>query len=250
MPGLALGPAAGTTGFYGKMPTHGDFLRRGLPGSVCDQLDGWLSGAIDGSRQVLGDSWLDLYLVAPIWRFTLGAGLAGRPLAGVLMPSVDRVGRYFPLVIAATLAPGDAAAPVAARDPDWFEAAEATARLALGEDCEFDRFEAAVRALGQPAPPGPGFDPAEVDGAGWAAATPGPGGLAEALGFLLDAMTAGEGGRYGLWWTTGSDWIAPAMAWSRGWPPSRAFAAFLDGRWGLHGWRWPGGAAVAGHIGG
>jgi type VI secretion system protein ImpM len=232
------------------MPTHGDFLRRGLPGRVCDQLDGWLSGAVEGSRQVLGDSWLDIYLVAPIWRFALGGGLVGEPLAGVLMPSVDRVGRYFPLVIAATLDPDDAAAPVAARDPDWFDAAEATARLALEDDCDFDRFEAAVRALGRPTATGPGYDPAEVDGAGWAASVASPGALAEAMAFLLDATAAETGKRYGLWWTSGSDWVSPALAWTRGWPPARAFAAFLDGRWGLHGWRWPGGGAMAGGLGG
>ncbi len=39
---------------------------------------------------------------APIWRFTLAPGLAGRyPVFGVLMPSVDRVGRQFPLTLVA-----------------------------------------------------------------------------------------------------------------------------------------------------
>ena len=37
---------------------------------------------------------------APIWRFTLSAGLAGPDaMLGVLMPSMDRVGREFPLTL-------------------------------------------------------------------------------------------------------------------------------------------------------
>lgn len=43
---------------------------------------------------------------APIWRFTLGGGLAGKNSAmGVLMPSVDRVGRAFPLTLVTSMAP-------------------------------------------------------------------------------------------------------------------------------------------------
>jgi type VI secretion system protein ImpM len=48
----------------------------------------------------LGDGWNACYLSAPIWRFTLPAGQAGpKSVLGVLMPSVDRVGRQFPLTL-------------------------------------------------------------------------------------------------------------------------------------------------------
>jgi type VI secretion system protein ImpM len=37
---------------------------------------------------------------APIWRFTLAAGVLGRmTVQGAVMPSVDRVGRLFPLTV-------------------------------------------------------------------------------------------------------------------------------------------------------
>lgn len=40
---------------------------------------------------------------APIWRFSAAAGLAGPDaVLGVMMPSVDRVGRQFPLTLVTT----------------------------------------------------------------------------------------------------------------------------------------------------
>ena len=44
-------------------------------------------------------------MMAPIWRFALAPGVAGPlPMLGVMMPSVDRVGRQFPLTLAAPMA--------------------------------------------------------------------------------------------------------------------------------------------------
>jgi type VI secretion system protein ImpM len=43
-------------------------------------------------------------MTAPIWRFSLAPGYAGpESVAGVMMPSVDRVGRQFPLTLAAVV---------------------------------------------------------------------------------------------------------------------------------------------------
>ena len=40
-----------------------------------------------------------LYLVSPIWRFWIGSDIFGVSCAGALIPSVDKVGRFFPLAI-------------------------------------------------------------------------------------------------------------------------------------------------------
>ncbi|MGH8762691.1 MAG: type VI secretion system-associated protein TagF [Nitrosospira sp.] len=90
-------------GWYGKIPCLGDFVSRRLPADFIVGWDLWLQHAIAASRAQLGERWLDLYLIAPIWRFILMPGVCGTTpgiLAGVLMPSVDNVGRYFPLTIA------------------------------------------------------------------------------------------------------------------------------------------------------
>ena len=69
--------------------------------------------ASDG-RAVLGESplwddtaglrWLDVYLTSPAWRFVCAAGACGpRPVMGLMAPSVDQVGRYFPITLACEL---------------------------------------------------------------------------------------------------------------------------------------------------
>lgn len=136
--GCALGragPQGGTrlqvrriaaTGLYGKLPARGDFVRLGLPGDFVAAWDHWLARAVAGSRDSMGDDWLPAFLEAPVWRFALAPGLAGEQAAtGVLLPSVDRVGRYFPLTLAAIQ-------PSAA--PDWLDACEAAGRAALAAD--------------------------------------------------------------------------------------------------------------------
>ncbi len=52
---------------------------------------------------------------APVWRFTLPPGAAGpKALLGVMMPSVDRVGRKFPLTLASVTGEASLSAHLAA----------------------------------------------------------------------------------------------------------------------------------------
>jgi len=83
-----------------------------------------------GSRERLGAAWLPAWLEAPVWRFALAPGLCGpEAVLGLLLPSVDRVGRYFPLTLAAVAPGGSAAAGDA-----WLDAAESAGRAALEQD--------------------------------------------------------------------------------------------------------------------
>ena len=73
------------TGFYGKLPARGDFVRAGLPRSFTDPWDDWLRVAIAGSRTKMGDDWLPAYLESPVWRFCLPPGLCGSlPAVGLM----------------------------------------------------------------------------------------------------------------------------------------------------------------------
>ena len=98
-------------GAFGKMPSVGDFFRLTPPPGFVRVWDGWLQGALLAGQGTHGPYWDGYYMSAPIWRFTLAPGLAGaQKVIGVLMPSVDRVGRRFPLTLMAALpTPGPAA---------------------------------------------------------------------------------------------------------------------------------------------
>ncbi|MBX9748982.1 MAG: type VI secretion system-associated protein TagF [Roseococcus sp.] len=108
------------TGLFGKLPAHGDFVRRALPRSFVTPWDAWLSEGIAASRAALGEDWDAAWEAAPIWRFRLAPGMCGPDAAvGVVATSVDTVGRRFPLTLAAVL-PAAAIPP----PPEWYAALE------------------------------------------------------------------------------------------------------------------------------
>lgn len=126
-------------GWYGKLPVLGDFAGRRLPPVFVEPWDHWLATGLAHWR-ASDSAWLDGFLAAPTLRFVLGAGIPfdGSPgYAGVLMPSVDRVGRYFPLTVARARDIGETEAPSA-----WLHAMEGVAVAALNEDWSAERLDA------------------------------------------------------------------------------------------------------------
>ncbi|WP_372574350.1 type VI secretion system-associated protein TagF [Ruegeria jejuensis] len=121
------------TGYFGKLPTQGDFVSHGLSRGMINALDDWLRQCVRESQRALGRDWLDSFLVAPAWNGLVGGGvLSPDPVMLVMIPSVDRVGRYFPLVIATPL-PGHAGRldHLIQDMSAWFEWAEARAHSVL-----------------------------------------------------------------------------------------------------------------------
>ena len=241
-----------TCGYFGKVPQTGDFIRHTLPESFLRPWDMWLQTAIERSRADLGERWLNHYLTSPVWRFALSGGICGaRPAIGVMMPSVDQVGRYFPLCMAAVL-PADACpAVIAATEADWFWKAECTVLASLEDGFEIKVLDQAVRDIGLPAScVSSGFSRGEraanADGPaaqraaarGWELLRVGLGGEDLHLAYpdLLDRMLAQTLSPYSLWWTLGSEEVEPVLIACRGLPVADRFAAFLDGAWSAWGW--------------
>ena len=130
-----------SAGWYGKLPVLGDFAQRRLPPEFVEAWDAWLAQGL-ATWQARDDAWLDSYLSGPSWRFILTPGVIGPGAwAGVLMPSCDRVGRYFPLGIAQAIAlpTSDRAAQGLL---DWLLRLDDLAVDALHEDWPVDQFEA------------------------------------------------------------------------------------------------------------
>jgi len=131
-------------GFMGKVPARGDFVARGLPRSFAEPWDAWLAEAMSGSRAILGEAWLPAWMEAPIWRFALPGGQCGPDAAaGVVLPSVDRAGRHWPLTLAAAI-PAQFAAP--APPAEWFDALEAAGLEAVLSDATPERIEELLAA--------------------------------------------------------------------------------------------------------
>lgn len=92
----------GGFGAFGKMPSLGDFFRLDLASEVVTPWDAWVQSTLLAARSTLGARFEGCYMSAPVWRFALAPGVAGgQGVLGVLMPSVDRVGRQFPLTLMA-----------------------------------------------------------------------------------------------------------------------------------------------------
>ncbi len=122
-------------GWFGKIPNLGDFASRRLPARFLVPWDDWLQRALASSRAQLGNDWLNTYLTSPLWRFLLLPGVCGRTAwAGVQMPSVDRVGRYFPLTIASETAVLPANESEWKDLSSWYSALENAAMASLDID--------------------------------------------------------------------------------------------------------------------
>lgn len=157
MPGPGALTMASLIGLYGKLPAHGDFVRRGLPPSFCGPWDAWLQAGIVAARESLGAAWEATWDHAPAWRFALPAGACGPDaVAGVMAPSADAVGRRFALTVAATRSgTGEPAWPA-----DWFAVLEGALHLARSGALDADALAALLP------PPAPA-DPAEAPAPGW-----------------------------------------------------------------------------------
>ena len=220
--------SAPVAGFFGKLPAHGDFVERGWPPGGTAAWDDWLQQALAVSREQLGERWLDVYLTSPIWRFGLSAGCLDQlHWLGVLLPSVDSVGRYFPLVLGWPLHEDCQLVSTFLGADDSFAALEQLGLAALEHGLRADDVERELQALSPPRaqPPQPG-----------GSAAFGAGAAASALPALLEWHWRSGSGAISLWSSGGSTAVQPGLSIARGMPPTAGFAAMLDGGWRQWGW--------------
>ncbi|MFG6413056.1 type VI secretion system-associated protein TagF [Roseateles sp. DC23W] len=153
-------------GWYGKLPALGDFASRRLTPAWVAQWDAWLAEGLHQLREAAPETWLADYLASPAWRFALLPGSlpdgSGEGLrVGVMIPSVDRVGRYFPLVVVSPPLPRPTGADIAALWR-WTSQLEEIAVAALHDDWTAEALDA---ALAHPHPPAPAATDAAVPAA-------------------------------------------------------------------------------------
>jgi type VI secretion system protein ImpM len=219
-------------GLFGKLPSKRDFVAVSVPRSFLDVWEVWLQGGLSASRVALGDAWQEVFLRAPIWRFWLGAGVCGGTAAGAFMPSVDGVGRYYPLTVVA-VAEKPYAIPPPELDPQeaWFGKAEDVLLSALAPDASFEGVIESLQAL-----PGPldlvASGPPEgmvrlPDGTILSAAAP------SSLPARLSAIRIEDHARayatMSVWWTIGGEDFPPLALVGQRMPDPHLFTTLLTG---------------------
>lgn len=139
-------------GYFGKLPDRADFITGQCPSGFLRLWEPFLMAGLAQSRDDLGTSWDEAYLTMPVWRFALwpvcGNAPVSKPVAGAFMPSVDRVGRLFPLTLAGSMSGPTAGGPVGSvPEEDWYEGVEAVLLGTLEDDSTLEGFQKAVTEL-------------------------------------------------------------------------------------------------------
>ncbi|QHM70824.1 type VI secretion system-associated protein TagF [Mixta intestinalis] len=84
-------------GWYGKLPSTGDFLQRRLADSLVTSWSNWFQQGV--TQWHLQNVSTDAFLRAPVWNFAIPVTPGFQRIQlGCLLPSRDRVGRVWPLV--------------------------------------------------------------------------------------------------------------------------------------------------------
>ena len=228
-------------GFYGKIPSKGDFITQSLPRSFVDPWDMWLREALADSRNKLGDDWMECYLTTPLYQYVLSPGVCGNQVwLGVMMPSVDSIGRYFPMTICRSFNSGANPLALIESNGDWFEEAADLLLSCLEDDFSLSDFETKITALN-----GDNNDSTitlkkttmnRFQDSAWNF----PVHEKERIGViypeLVNSMLDTFYSSYSIWRTYGSDVISPGFVISEGLPPHDSITAFMDGQWEKWGW--------------
>lgn len=98
-----LGPA-----WFGKIPAAGDFVSHRFPHALQLFWDQWIRTGLARMQEERPDEWRGRFARGPIWNFVIPPSSAiDMVQIGIFSPSVDRVGRLYPLCIS-QMAPANA----------------------------------------------------------------------------------------------------------------------------------------------
>jgi type VI secretion system protein ImpM len=223
-----------SAGLFGKLPAKRDFIGMNASRRFLEVWEPWLQAGVAMSKQLLGDSWTEAYNRAPIWRFWLGADFCGEAMIGAFMPSVDGIGRGFPLAIFTGEGDASLAPPELEPNEAWFEAAEAILLAALEPGSTLEEIAEKVAALPAPAAESPRVKDGALEELAEGAV------LARDMGAEVSAtfLAARRFGRrrafasQSFWWTIGGEGFPSLGLMEVGLPPATRFADLLTGGFG------------------
>jgi len=229
-------------GVYGKLPAYGDFVLRNLNSEFITPWDEWLQHFISGSQEQIGEDWLNIYLTSPIWRFALSPGVIDNNMwAGLMMPSVDRVGRYFPISIIKPFASSISPVNFMLKQRSWFNSLETYCLAALDGSIDVDELTARVTEIEIPLQQNyqPTYNLGEMGPVIFGLLSDDEEHSEDVLSYMLSAALSTGLNSFSLWQTAGSELVSPVLFNCQGLPPIGGVASMLDGQWQQRNWKIP-----------
>jgi len=218
---------------FGKVASKRDFVAARAQRQFLDVWEPWIQGGMSASHQGLGKQWQAAFLKAPIWRFWLGEELCGTTVMGAFMPSLDGVGRYFPLTVFACADEGAAIPPPELNmQDDWFVATENFLLSTLDQGTTYEAITAELDQLTAPLAEPPGASPPDLILApqGMVGRVPPERSFSQIFAAMRTAHHAKFYGSSTFWWTIGGEGFRPIALGGRRMPDPFLFTEMLTGR--------------------
>ncbi|MHC2336556.1 type VI secretion system-associated protein TagF [Bradyrhizobium sp. USDA 4454] len=218
-------------GLFGKIGAKRDFIAIATPRSFLEAWEPWVQASISASRHQLGPAWQQAFLTAPVWRFWLGAAICGTAVTGAIMPSLDGVGRYYPLTLHA-VTDADAALPPPHIDSqdEWFGQVETFLLSTLDRAATFEQISDALDRLVPPRLRTSATDGRSIVSLGDGALGMVPAGdeFSASFGTLCGANPQIYAAA-SFWWTAGGEGFSPIALCCRGLPDPFHYSTLLTG---------------------
>jgi type VI secretion system ImpM family protein len=127
---------------HGKLPARGDFIAVCMTATLGATWQPWIDENLSWLKQDLGNDWAHSLMEWPMQEFCLLPDEPNQPscLIGVICPSVDSVGRFYPLTVFALW-------PVASAPTAWYSQARAFLNHALEPQNPYETTVQALEAL-------------------------------------------------------------------------------------------------------
>jgi type VI secretion system protein ImpM len=219
-------------GLFGKLGAKRDFIALATPRGFLEIWEPWVQACMSASRHQLGEGWQNAFLTAPVWRFWLGADICGHTVLGAIMPSIDGVGRYFPLTLIAAADPSYSIPPPDHNAQDaWFVVTEEFLLSTLDQARSFEEVTTALDALAPPLSERSLQGTKEIRALGENTV-----GIITAGKTFQDSLSLLRRSNHQsmaaatFWWTEGGGSFPPTALCSRGMPDPFRYSDMLTGR--------------------
>ena len=142
---------ASAMGWYGKLPSTGDFLQRRFPDDLLRQWTQWFQVGLLAWQQEKTLDNESRFSNAPVWNFIVPPMLSGQMVQmGCLLPGRDRVGREYPLCAQLAFTPLEWKPQILSQAGDWYHNVGLTLLHAVRNSFSAEQLDQALLAISAP----------------------------------------------------------------------------------------------------